>query len=619
MGRSLTVLTLPFGGSDHWPIQMEASLISKPRNNPFRFENVWLTHLDFLKNIEKWWNEETHFQGTKMFLLHCMLKYIKGRLKEWNKNEFGNIFKAKGEVETNLKEINQILITEGYTEERQELVDSLQHEWENRCLQEEIFWRQKSRVQWIKEGERNTKFFHKSTIDHRNHNRIVKLTDHLGVERDMHEEMEEVLVQHFQSIAEETTVDRSQFTKRFTQYIPKLVSIEDKYNLNRPVTEEELEEVITEMHNGKALGPDGFNVDFFKTCWRIVRHDILEVVEDSRRSKTVLRALNESFIALIPKQEKATSPDRFRPIALCNVAGMIIKLDTVKAYDKLSWTYIKAMLKDYGFDYNWIRWVMALVTTASYFFLLNSSPSRTFKPTRGLKQGDPLSPFLFILMMEGLGRAIRATKEEGRIQGLRLTRGGDMVTHQQFVDDSMLQGTPIVKEAKALKQILYEFAMAAGTEVSLTKSKIFFFNTDISIQRNLSRILGFQRDKLPSKYLGVPLTKKPLHKDIWELILNKLKDKVSKWTNKALNLIGRLTLTKDLLQTIPIYMLSAISTPIGVNIQLRNIQRDFLWGKGEEKKKWALVAWERVCMPKAHGGLGLHDPGILNRFLGAKV
>lgn len=111
----------------------------------------------------------------------------------------------------------------------------------------------------------------------------------------------------------------------------------------------------------------------------------------------------------------------------------------------------------------------------------------------------------------------------------------------------MLQGTPTIKEAKAFKQILSEFAMAAGTEESLTKSKIFFFNIDISIQRNLSRILGFQRDSLSVKYLGAPLTDKSLHKEIWEPVLNKLKDKISKWTNRSLNLIGRLILTKAIL------------------------------------------------------------------------
>eukprot|EP00253_Pinus_taeda_P008575 PITA_08575 len=220
-----------------------------------------------------------------MFLLHCRLKHIKRRLKEWNKKEFGNIFKDKGDVKKKLKEINKMLITEGYTDEKKAMAESLQQEWDNKCLQEEIFWRQKSIVQWIKEGERNTKFFQRSTIAHRNNNRIVKLTGQHGIERNTHEEMRR----------------------------------EDNYNLNRPVTEEEIEEVVKEMQNGKAPGPDGFNVDFFKAFWRIVKQDILEVVEDSRKFKTVLKALNESFIALIPKQEKATSLDRFRPIALCNV------------------------------------------------------------------------------------------------------------------------------------------------------------------------------------------------------------------------------------------------------------------------------------------------------------
>lgn len=118
--------------------------------------------------------------------------------------------------------------------------------------------------------------------------------------------------------------DRSQFTKSFTQHIPKLVTREDNYNLNKPVMEEDINEAIKEMHNGKAPSLDGVNLYFFKTCWETVKHDISEVVEDSIKSKSVLRALNESFIALIPKQEKAMTPNRFRPIALCNVVHKII-------------------------------------------------------------------------------------------------------------------------------------------------------------------------------------------------------------------------------------------------------------------------------------------------------
>ena len=154
----------------------------------------------------------------------------------------------------------------------------------------------------------------------------------------------------------------------------------------------------------------------------------------------------------------------------------------------------------------------------------------------------------------------------------------------------MLQGTPTVKEALAYKQILNDFAMAVGMEVSLTKSKIFFFNTDIAIQRNLTRILGFQREMLPSKYLGVPLIDKPLSKIVWEPVINRLHVRIWKWTNRSLNLERRLVLTKAILPIVPIFMFLAPPAPKGAMQHIINIQRDFLLGKWEEKEKWALVA-----------------------------
>jgi len=180
------------------------------------------------------------------------------------------------------------------------------------------------------------------------------------------------------------------------------------------------------------------------------------------------------------------------------------------------------VLKAYGFDHNWRRWAMDLVTTSSFSILLNGSPSTTFKPSRGLKQGDLLSPFLFILVMERLGNAIKSVKAEGQIQDLILTMNAEALTHQQFVHDTMLQATPTVKEALTYKQIINNFAMVSGTEVSLTKSKILFFYIDIAIQRYISRILYFQGDMPPSKYLGVPLIEKTLSKVVWERVANKL-------------------------------------------------------------------------------------------------
>jgi len=167
-------------------------------------------------------------------------------------------------------------------------------------------------------------------------------------------------------------------------------------------------------------------------------------------------------------------------------------------------------------------------------------------------------------MMEGIGIAFITANAEGRIQGIKLTLDGVANTHQQFVDDRMLQGLLTVREARTIKQILNNFAMVVVTKVSLTKSKVFFFNTDIAIQCNIARIIGFQRDQLPSKYLVIPLTDIPLNKEIWEPIVNNLQDKILKWTCRSLDLARRLVLTQAVLQAIPIFMFSTLPAPKGV-------------------------------------------------------
>jgi len=236
-----------------------------------------------------------------MFLLQKRLKHIKLKLKEWNKKEFGNIFEGKNYVEGKMQELNQTLIREGFDKDINEQATKYQQEWEKFYRQEEIFWRQKPRVQWLKEGERNTRFFHRSTVVNRAHNKISSIKDEGGNLLHSHEEIEPVLLQHFRGIAQESCSDREQSIRVISRHIHKPVSKEDNFNVNRPVSKEEISEVLKEMKNGKAPGPDGFNVDFFKACWNIVKQDVVNVVEDSSRDKTILKVLNTTFISLIPK------------------------------------------------------------------------------------------------------------------------------------------------------------------------------------------------------------------------------------------------------------------------------------------------------------------------------
>ena len=170
---------------------------------------------------------------------------------------------------------------------------------------------------------------------------------------------------------------------------------------------------------------------------------------------------------------------------------MLIKLNIAKAYDKLRWEYLQEMLKDFGFCREWIEWVMGLVSSPFLSILLNGSPTRVFSPSRGIRQGDPLSSFLFILVAEGLSRLIHSQAGLGRIRGLSFCEGMEKQTHQQFVEDTMLMGHPSFQEVRSFKSCVAAFAKASGLEVSPEKSQVFFFNTLLITQRNIGRILGF--------------------------------------------------------------------------------------------------------------------------------
>lgn len=145
---------------------------------------------------------------------------------------------------------------------------------------------------------------------------------------------------------------------------------------------------------------------------------------------------------------------------------------------------------------------MALVTSSSFSILVNGSPSEIFSASRGLRKGYPLSHFLFILMMEGLGRSINRAKVSGKIKGLQLTENGQAMTHQKFVDDAMLQGNPTVKEASAYKQILNNVSLATGMEVNLSKSK------------KKSLILTLQFKEISPEFWA--FKESPSHQTIWE-------------------------------------------------------------------------------------------------------
>lgn len=426
------------------------------------------------------------------------------------------------------------------------------------------------------------------------------------------------------------------------------------------------------MSKNKAPGPDGYTIEFFQASWKFLGPDILAVVEESQIRQQVWSALNSTFFTLIPKTTTSDEPQGFRPIALCNVIykiistviakrlkpllptliapeqtgfvegrqildgivvsqevihslkqrkrpGMLMKLDLSKAYDRLHWDYLRAVLEAYGFDHRWIDWIINLVSTPNFSILINGIPSAPFKATRGIRQVDPLSPFLFILAMEGLSRKLKQESRTGGLKGIRLWGADLIITHQQFVDDLMLFGEASLREVRGFKRVLEGFMSASGMAINNDKSCTFIFNTPEAVKAHLTRVLGFRQGELPTRYLGIQLDINSMRIKNWQTLVDRIRKQLQNWSFRILNFSSRVVLLKSVLLSIPIYPLSILPAPKGVFCKLREIFGKFLWEGANQQRKWTLVSWQQVIKRKEEGGLGIRDLEFVNKVLWAKL
>ncbi len=187
------------------------------------------------------------------------------------------------------------------------------------------------------------------------------------------------------------------------------------------------------------------------------------------------------------------------------VGHMALKLDMSKAYDRVEWKYLEAIMIKMGFNSIWVNLMMECVRTVSFSVLVNGSPHGYFSPSRGLRQGDPLSPYLFLLCAEGLHGLLSQAESTGKIQGLSLCRNGPHLTHLFFADDCLLFCKANLNECATLLQILDQYEYASGQQLNRTKTTLFFSKcVASSTQEELSRILGAPAVRQYEKYLGLP-------------------------------------------------------------------------------------------------------------------
>ncbi|XP_026428320.1 uncharacterized protein LOC113324214 [Papaver somniferum] len=473
-----------------------------------------------------------------------------------------------------------------------------QNELNLREVQHSIMMKQKSRIQWVKEGSANTNFFHTNIKVRQTRNMICELEDNEGNLVVDQEKIADILVEFFQKRFQYQEVNINEL---LLDVIPQLITEEDQNMLDSVPSSDEIKKAVWEMNADGAPGPDSYSGIFYNSCWEIINKDFVEAIQYFWRRKYIPRGLNSIFLVLLPKTQNAKKPNQFRPIGLSNfsfkvftkilstrMSGLMSKLvssqqaayikgrniheqvmlaselvnemrhkrrggnvgmelDISQAYDSVNWSFLFQVLKKYGFSESWCACLHVLFSSAKVSVMVNGGPKGFFSMERGLKQGDPLSPILFVLMEEVLSIGLTKLVESRELQ-------------------------PMME------------------------------------------ITSF-----PDKYLGVILKPGRVKSNtVWPM-MEMMESYLEAWKGRLLSFHDRLVLIKSVLCSIPIYNMAVYKWPSSIIKICERIIRNVLWTGDSEERKYDTLKWSKVCNPYNEGGLGIRRLMVTNKALLMKM
>jgi hypothetical protein len=322
----------------------------------------------------------------------------------------------------------------------------------------------------------------------------------------------------------------------------KRVSDEENILLEAQLSEEEILLAIKGSYSDGAPGPDGFSFMFYQKIWSVIK-DFMALVRSFDKGDLNINRINYARIILIPKEEGARSLKKFRPISLINCSfkifakalnnrlervgdrllapnqtafvkrkyilesvvsaheiihssvkggdkGLVLKLDYEKAYDRVDWGFLEEMLRARGFGPRWVSWVMKLVQGGSTSISTNNENSAYFQSRKGLRQGDPLSPLLFNLVVDVFTRLLIKAARKGYIAGLMDSLYPEGVISLQYVDDTLLFLKHDYQDACHLKWLLVCFEQLSGVKINYNKSDMVPINLNEEETQMYSRIFA---------------------------------------------------------------------------------------------------------------------------------
>ncbi|XP_022030689.1 uncharacterized protein LOC110931611 [Helianthus annuus] len=561
----------PYRLSDHCPCILSFPDAMKMKSRSFKFANFLVFKPEFLEIVTKCW--DTHVDGVHQFRVVKKLRLLKNPLRSLLFKQ-GNLHKKVDSLRLMLDAIQQKMDQDPSNVAIRDDEASTCRELQAALLDEERFLKQKSKVDWLAAGDMNTAFFH-SSLKARNHfSRIEVVTDSGGIsyEGDM---VYKAFVQHYESVQYGSAVNHT-----ILALVPKVDTPNSVLDY-RPIS-----------------------------CCNVIYKCISKIITDRLKgSLDTLVSINQS--AFVPGR-KITDNILLTQELMHNYhlnkgqPRCAFKIDIQKAYDTVSWSFLESILKKFGFHHKMINWIMTCVTSVSYSLSINGELHGYFEGKRGLRQGDPMSPYLFTLVMEVLTLILQqvATNTSFKFHG---KCSKQKIINILFADDLFLFSHGDSVSVKHLKLALDKFTQISGLVPSMPKSTVYFSNVTSAMKNQILNLLPFQEGSLPVRYLGVPLISTRLAARDCKILIERTQRRIDNWVTKSLSFAGRLQLINSVLAAMYSYWASVFLLPIGIVKDLEKRLRRFLWNGGNQGPVRAKVAWKEVCTPKDEGGLGIRS------------
>ncbi|XP_062075340.1 uncharacterized protein LOC133779387 [Humulus lupulus] len=651
--------------SDHCSCIVSNISLNSMGTKLFRYYNFWSNHPDFKQIVLKSWEAPVKSSGLKA--IFTRLIRLKHQLKKINRDWFGDVglgyhlaleelqtarFQAQEKpIDFQLQEVVKVKATEFNYHEK------IYHS----------FLVQRSKINWLRHGDMNSSFFHAFLKRRKTKNSIVSYTNDNGVLVDDFKEVVSHFSEHFKSHLGTPSSASGMVDQNYMDLGSKL-SVEQQLYLLKPFSPKEIKAALFSIPNTKSPGPGGYGSGFFKSMWKDIGQDICSAISHGFSMGQFPKELHETTLSLIPKVVNPARASDYRPIACCSTLYKVmakllcsrlvvvlhylvqsnqrafvrgrsiahnimilqdliknygraitsprcaIKIDISKAYDTVDWLFLVNLLKAFCFPSKFINWVMICIRSTTYSLLINGRVQCTFKGGKGLRQGDPMSPLLFILIMEYLTRGLQSDAKSSSFRYHPMCKDLKLI-NLCFADDVILFCKGTVAAVSVLKDSLQKFSEATGLSINSKKSQVYFGGVAAGIRIEILHGLNLSAGSFPMHYLGVPLRPTKWKHTDCELIIQKMRVKLF---SKHLSYAGRLLLIQTVLSGLRNYWMSIFTLPQSIIKEVEKLCRQFLWGASGTRCKFHLASWNQVCLPKAYGGLGLRDGTSWNRALLAR-